>query len=209
MMAESLSCSLEDSEEVDADTDVLHANDMIALPKDRMPEAEVALRFAIWLLSFSGAEPYAEAGIDGSAARVFPVRAFLEEEGWRCVRAGGRNGTSLYQGTYANEAQTIEVHARPGVGDVVASVDGQRVFGECKGGPLSRSSEGKERARLVAAVGQLVCARLPAEVLPVAAVPDTPEFRRLAGRMSEGTMAAEAGIRIALVGQNTSVEGLW
>ncbi len=181
---------------------------MTTLPEDRMPEAEVALRFAMWLLSFSGAEPRAEAGIDGSAARVFPVREFLEESGWRCVEAGGRNGASPYQGAYTQEAQTIEVHARPGVGDVVASVDGQRIFGECKGGPLSRSSEGKERARLVAAVGQLVCARLPAEVLPVVAVPATPEFRRLAGLMLQGTMAAEAGIRIALVDRNTSVDGL-
>ena len=52
---------------------------MDTAPEDRMPEAEVALRFAIWLLSFPDA-PSAEVGIDGSAARVFPVRAFLGEE---------------------------------------------------------------------------------------------------------------------------------
>jgi hypothetical protein len=67
---------------------------MVVIPEDRMPEAEVALRFAIWLLSLPEAEQRGEVGIDGSAARVFPVRAFLEEEGWRCVEAGGRSGAS-------------------------------------------------------------------------------------------------------------------
>ncbi len=54
---------------------------MVATPDDRMPEAEVALRFAIWLLLLPDAEPRVEVSIDGSAAQVFPVRAFLEAEG--------------------------------------------------------------------------------------------------------------------------------
>jgi hypothetical protein len=182
---------------------------MVAMPEDRIPEAEVALRFAIWLLSLPGAEPRGEVGIDGSAARVFPVRAFLEEEGWRCVEAGGRNGSSPFQGIYANNTRTLKVHARPGVGDVVVSVRGRWIFGECKGGPLTRSSEGKERANLVAAGGQLVCGRLPDDALPVAAVPDTEEYRRLTGLISENTLAAAAGIRIALVSRHDTVDGLW
>jgi len=95
------------------------------------------------------------------------------------------------------------------VGDVVASVGSEQIFAECKGGPLSRSSEGKERANLVTAVGQLVCGRLPDGAVPVAAVPDTGEFRRLADSILEDTIAAEAGVRIALVGWNGTVDGVW
>ena len=182
---------------------------MSTSPKDRMPEAEVAVRLAVWLISLPDAEPRVEVGIDGSAAQRFPVRTFLRERGWRCVEVGGGNRSSPYQGVYTKGAWTLRVHARPGVGDVVASVAGQQIFAECKGGSLSRSRESKERANLVAAVGQLVCARLPDHALPVAAVPDTEEFRRLAGLVLEDTIAATAGIRIALVSQNNTVDRLW
>lgn len=183
--------------------------DIVTEPKDRMTEAEVAVRLAVWLISLPGADPCVEVGIDGAAAQRFPVRAFLRQEGWRCVEPGGRDGSSPYQGVYRKDARTLRVHARPGVGDVIASAPGQQIFAECKGGPLSRSEEGKERTNLVAAVGQLVCAQIPDHALPVAAVPDTEEFRRLARLFLEDTIAAQAGIRIALVDQNGAVDGLW
>ena len=161
------------------------------------------------MLSFPDAAPSAEVGIDGSAARVFPVRAFLREEGWRCSESGGRDSTSPYQGVYTQGVRTLRVHARPGVGDVVASVGSEQIFAECKGGPFSRSSEGKERTNLVVAVGQLVRGRLPDGAVPVAVVPDTEEFRCLACSILEDTIAAATGIRIALVGRNATVEGMW
>ncbi len=65
----------------------------------------------------------------------------------------------------------------------------------------------EERANLVAAVGQLVCGRLADGAVPVAAVPDTGGFRRLAGLILEDTIAAEAGVRKALVGRNAAVDG--
>lgn len=99
---------------------------MDTVPEDRMPEAEVALRFAIWLLSFPDAAPSTEVGIDGSAARVFPVWAFLREEGWHCSESGGRDGTCHYQGIYTEGARTLRVHARPGVSCLFA-------FGHCSG----------------------------------------------------------------------------
>ncbi len=72
---------------------------MVILSRDQMPEAEVALRLAVWLQSLPSAEPRVEVGIDGSAAQRFPVRVFLEEAGWRCVAAGGRGGPPLIKGS--------------------------------------------------------------------------------------------------------------
>ena len=90
---------------------------MDTAPEDPMPKAEVALRFAIWLLSFPDAAPSAEVGIDRSAARVFPVRAILGEEGWRCSEPGGGRHPP-YQGIYTEGARTIRLPARPGVGEL-------------------------------------------------------------------------------------------
>ncbi len=182
---------------------------MMNLPEDQMPEAEVALRLAFWLLSLPDAELSSKVAIDGMQARHFPVRAFLKGERWRLIEPGGRGGSSTYQGTYQKGTRKLKVHAEPGVGDVVVSVGEARILAECKGGPLSRSKEGKERTNLVAAVGQLACARLPDGALPVAAVPASSEFRRLVGVISEDTIAAEAGIKIALVNRDGAVEGLW
>ncbi len=78
-----------------------------------------------------------------------------------------------------------------------------------QGWPAFAQQRGKERANLVAAVGQLVCGRLPDGAVPVAAVPDAGGFRRLAGLILEDTIAAEAGVRTALVGRNAAVDGVW
>ena len=183
---------------------------MDTAPEDRMPEAEVALRFAIWLLSSPDAAPSAEGGTDGSAARLFPMRAFLGEEGWRCSESGGRDGTSPYQGIYTQGARTLRVHARPGVGDVIASVGGRQIFAECKGGQLQRSIEGKERANLVRSGRGTARVRAAAGLRRRGrAVPDAGGFRRLAGSILEDTIAAEAGVRTALVGRNAAVDGVW
>ncbi len=53
-----------------------------------------------------------------------------------------------------------------------------------------------------------MCGRLPEGAVPVAAVPDTGRFRRLAGLISEDKIAAEAGVRKALVGRNAAVDGV-
>ena len=44
---------------------------------------------------------------------------------------------------------------------------------------------------------------------PGHAVPDAGGFRRLAGLILEDTIAAEARVRIALVGRNAAVDGVW
>ncbi len=110
---------------------------------------------------------------------------------------------------YTEGARTLRVHAHPGVGDVVASVGNKQIFAECKGGPLQRSSEGKERANLVrrgrgtARVRAVAGRRRPGRRRA-----GYRGFRRLAGLISEDKIAAEAGVRTALVGRNAAVDGV-
>lgn len=54
------------------------------LPEDRMPEAEVSLRLAFYLLALPDCHGTAEVAIDGAQIRVhgeqvFPIAAFLRE----------------------------------------------------------------------------------------------------------------------------------
>ena len=44
---------------------------------------------------------------------------------------------------------------------------------------------------------------------PVAAVPDAGGFRRLADSILVDTIAAEAEVRMELVGRNAAVDGVW
>lgn len=66
----------------------------MALPEDQMPEAEVALRLAFFLVGFPGCATEIEVNIDGAqvavrGAEVFRVREFLESEGWTYAKAPG------------------------------------------------------------------------------------------------------------------------
>ena len=58
-----------------------------SLPKTRMPEAEVSLRLAFYLLDLPGGDAVARVAIDGAQVkvgrrRVFPIEGFLSRVGW-------------------------------------------------------------------------------------------------------------------------------
>ena len=187
------------------------------LPEDRMPEAEVALRFAFWLLERPGETGGVVVSVDGAGVRVggreiFPLRGFMEALGW----APDSPDPGLWRTVYRRDGRSIEVNSRPGVGDVVGTVgvergrpQGRRVRAECKKGPLIPRRGSPEMPLLREALAQLLTVEevRPDDVL-VAAVPDTPAYRRLAAAWSGRPLVRRANLRVALVGRDGNVRGL-
>lgn len=178
-----------------------------------MPEAEVALRLAFHLLDQSGSGGHAEVAVDGAMVRVhgraiFPLAAFLAATGWQQTEQSlmARNA---WQGRYRRGNHALTVHARSGVGDVVARVGARRIRAECKGGPLERRDGSPEYPILQKAIGQVVTVEAVApEDLIVVAVPATPRFATLRDRWKDRPLFAATGVRIVLVGRNGRVDGL-
>src|SRR5687767_10998598 len=104
-----------------------------------MPEAEVSLRLAFWLLERGHAAGRVDVAIDGAQVRIgdtihFNLPGFLEERGWR------KSATSdAWQSDYMHidMSGTVRIHSNPGCGDVVARLRrGYTLRVECKKGPL-------------------------------------------------------------------------
>lgn len=117
-------------------------------------------------------------------------------------------GRNPWTCTYARLGQTIRIHSRSGVGDVVARVGGRRVVCEYKKGPPPNKAGSPERPLLSTALGQPLLLAIESEDIVVAAVPDTPAFRRLAAAWRDRPLVAKSGIRIALVSREGTVSGL-
>ncbi len=182
-----------------------------SMPKDRMPEAEVALRLAFFLLSLPDCEGFADVAIDGAqvrvhGAQVFPIIPFLREEGWEQVKQKGKNP---WQGLYQKSDHRLRIHARSGEGDVVVKVGPRRIRTECKGGPRVKKPGSPEYRILRAALGQAITIEKKEEndVL-VVAVPHTDSFAKLARRWRSRPLIVQSGIQIVLVGRDGTVEGL-
>ena len=106
----------------------------VPLPEDRMPEAEVSLLLAIYLLDRPDSSGVAKVAIDGAQVRVgeneiFPIAHFLSKHQWAQVEQRGRNE---WQGIYERDGQRLVIHSTPGVGDVVSSVGTTRFRAECR-----------------------------------------------------------------------------
>ncbi|QIN81177.1 hypothetical protein GBA65_22030 (plasmid) [Rubrobacter marinus] len=179
-----------------------------------MPEAEVAARFAFWLLGHPEGGREVEVAVDGAGVEVrgrtiFELRRFLKLHGWEMDPAGPPD---RWRGTYRNAEHpdsSLRVHSRPGVGDVVGTVGEKRVRAECKKGPLARSRSGSEIKLLREALAQLLTVgEVGEEDVLVAAVPDTPTFRRHASAWRDAPLMRRVGLRVALVGRDDGVNGL-
>jgi hypothetical protein len=96
----------------------------LGLPDDRMPEAEVALRLAEFILSLPGSG--AMASIRVGDAIIFDIGRFMAGTGWKQIKEP-QVGRNAWTGAYRRGDKTIRVHSRPGEGDVVATVDGRRI----------------------------------------------------------------------------------
>jgi hypothetical protein len=174
-----------------------------------MPEAEVSLRLAFYLLGRPESSGTADVAIDGAqvgiaGTEVFPLVAFLAQEGWSPTERTGR-----WQGVYGRGDHRLRIHSRPGLCDVVTTVAGARIRAECKGGPLTRQVGSKEYRSLWAALGQLIAiSEVTPDDLIVAAVPDAAGFRALVTKWRQAPLITKAGIRLALVSRSGAVDGL-
>ena len=184
----------------------------LGLPDDRMPEAEVALRLAEFILSLPNSGAMASVALDGASIKVgdaviFDIGRFMAGTGWEQTKEP-QVGRNAWTGTYRRGDKTIRVHSRPGEGDVVAKVDGRSIVAECKKGPLVRKPGSPEYPLLTTALGQALLFHVASDDIVVAAVPDTPVFRKLAETWRSRPLVRRAGIRIALVARDGADSGL-
>ncbi|MBO1908054.1 hypothetical protein J4G37_24580 [Microvirga sp. 3-52] len=184
----------------------------LGLQLDHMPEAEVALRLAGFILSLPNSGAMASVAIDGASIKVgdaviFDIGRFMAAIGWEQIREP-QVGRNAWTGAYQRGDKTIRVHSRLGEGDVVATVAGRRIVAECKKGPLLRKRGTPEYPLLTTALGQALLFEVSADDIVVAAVPDTLVFRKLAETWRRRPLVRRAGIRIALVARDGAVSGL-
>jgi hypothetical protein len=184
----------------------------LGLPTDRMPESEVALRLAEFILSLPGSGTMASVAVDGASIKVrdavvFDIGRFMAGTGWEQTKEP-QIGRNAWTGAYRRGDKTIRVHSRLGEGDVVATVDGRRIIAECKKGPLARKPGSPEYTLLTTALGQALLFEVSADDIVVAAVPDTTVFRKLAEIWRNRPLVRRAGIQIALVARDSTVSGL-
>lgn len=180
-------------------------------PADRVPEAEVALRFAFHLLGLADGPERVEVAVDGAQVAVgdcvvFDLRAFLVDEGW----GPPSSDPKVWPGVYRRDNKLLHVHSRPGLGDVVGVVGGKRVRAECKKGRLRPAANGEEFRLLREALAQLLTIKqVGQDDVLVAVVPgENARYRRLAAEWRDRDLVRVAGLKIALVNRAGSVEGL-
>lgn len=184
----------------------------LGLQADRMSEAEVALRLAAFILSLPGSGAMASVTIDGARIKVgdllvFDIGRFMAGTGWEQTKKP-QVGRNAWTGTYRRGDKTIRVHSRLGEGNVVATIDGQRVVAQCIKGPLARKPGRAEHSLLTTALGEALLFDISGDDIVVVAVPDTPVFRMLAETWQRRPLVRRAGIRIVLVARDGAVSGL-
>lgn len=181
---------------------------------NKMPEAEVTLRLAFWLLDTAPESSHADIAVDGAHVRiapyehagrqiaervVFDIRAFLATNECRPERL-----TDEWRGTYRRRGKTLRIRSISGF-DVQVRSGGKTIKVECKGGPLE-TAKGQAVANILAsAIGQVICAagsEADAEELWIA-VPDAPAFENAARRLLTKRAFRNTGTHIALVGRST------
>lgn len=159
-----------------------------------MSEAAVMLAFSMHL--FGRGAGQVSIHPDGEHGKRFEIQAWLTTHGFTW-REGW--GTTRYAGRYLNGNLVLEVHVKPGQGDVVATIGGRPVVAECKGGIINTRHAGQVsrlRKGLHEAAGQLLTRSGEGEI-NIAVVPQTNTTRDLAIKMAP--RANRAGIAIALV----------
>jgi hypothetical protein len=159
------------------------------LPQEKMSEAEVSLRLALYLLRNDIVTSNISVAIDGAQIRTkdkfhFPLADFLKDNGLkRCQTGPGWYGSYSLGSTFS-----IVIHSNPGQGDVVANVRSGHVLRvEAKKGTLSRSRSSSEYQLLREAFGQLMTIETDIENnLLAVAVPKSNKFDELARNVKTG-----------------------
>ena len=180
--------------------------------KEKMPEAEVSIHLAHFLITKGLVIGDVRVAIDGAQVQTkntvhFPLIEFMNALGWK------RNvGTSTWQAAYRHEkfTESIVVHSSPGEGDVQATLtDGSTLLVEAKKGTLARSKSSQEYPLMREAIGQLMTlSEIPERALLAIAVPHSEKFAELASRWRKAPLIVRAGIRILTVDVDGNVDGL-
>lgn len=159
-------------------------------------EGAVMLAYAMHLLRTQDARDV-RIHPDGEHGKQFDFTAWL---GRREFTKISNLGSTSYGGVYRNPAgQTITVHPKSGLGDVVAEVGNHVISAECKGGIINTRHPGQVSRLyrgLCETIGLLMAT--PSQGRQIAVVPLTQSTLRLAERLAP--RCALAGIEIALVG---------
>jgi hypothetical protein len=166
-----------------------------------MPEAEVSVRLAFWLIQNQMAAGDVDVAIDGAQVKVgdtvhFDLSGFLQSADWRKRGTDNSKWQDIYQ--HADYSSKIRIHSSPGKGDVVVPLrTGHTLRVECKKGPTTRSKSSAEYPLIREALGQLLTVQEIGDndILAVA-VPFSPKFDELATRWREATLIRKFGIKI-------------
>lgn len=186
---------------------------MIELPVDRMPEAEVSIRLALFLAHNSLVTGDIDVAIDGAQVQNgdvthFPIEAFLTSE--RLVRDGG--SPDSWQARYHIDGidLALNIHSASGHGDVVARlIDGRLLRIECKKGTLSRSSSSSEYPLIREAIGQIMTFEdYHEDHLVGIAVPHSEKFAELCTKWECAPLIQNCGILLLRVHRSGQVDGL-
>lgn len=136
---------------------------------------------------------------DGQHVKQFDIARWLKCQGFRKEEGQGKTKVWVCDG------RTLKVRFESGKGDVVADVDGKRIFVETKGGCINSRHSGRLsqlRERLYEAVGSLFVA--PEKTRRLVAVPRHRVTEKLADRMAD--RCRKAGIQVMLVSSNGDIE---
>ena len=151
----------------------------IALPEDQMPELEVMLRLAFFLLSLENSADGCTITpdcqhVESGGRVIFPIIEFLAQERWDQIE---KRGNESWEGVYAKDNQRLIIIATPSHADVFIRIGTRLVRAECKKGPLVKHKGSPERPIMHKLIGQLMMSKAiePDELL-LAAVPNTERF---------------------------------
>jgi hypothetical protein len=181
------------------------------MPDQFMPEAEVTLRLAFWLLDSTEQAKHADIAIDGAHVRikahqqsgrlideriVFDIQNFLI--------AGECQPTQLmddWRGTYQRRGKTLTIKSAVGF-DVRVRCGDETIAAECKGGPLKPTKGRSVAAVFASAIGQAVtCSAVTQPQRLLIGVPDSEAFERGGSQILRGAAFQKTGIQIVLVGR--------
>lgn len=183
------------------------------LPDDRMPEAEVSLRLALYLVRNHLVQGDVDVAIDGAQIKNlnafhFPMDTFLLDERMKAETATNASWQGRY--TVDDLRPRINVHSSAGLGDVVARLNSGKLLRiESKKGTLQRSKSSSEYPLIREAIGQIMTMRIVEnDHLLGIAVPHSDKFAELCARWADAPLIQRAGLVLLRVHRDGAVDGL-
>jgi hypothetical protein len=168
--------------------------------QDRMPEAEVTLRLAFWLISAEGSGQDVKIAIDGACVQIedvtiFEIARFLQESGWKMMNQSGKNP---WQGRYSHEQCTHSLQIQPKTGPDIQLLWGGKVLRvESKGGTFA--DKGRHRAIVAAGIGQVLTLNdIPESEERWVAVPYSERFKTVCESLVHSKFLKNIGVKFAL-----------